>query len=124
MPCFDRPYTITDTDEENSTVTLDLPNSTNIYPTFHTSQVISYIESDTEKFLSWHFEEPDPIITEEGNEEQYIDRILDAWWRGQGYQYLVQWCGFGQEHDEWLLGSELQDCEVLEIWLASQNGSP
>ena len=82
MPRFDRPYTITDIDEENSTVTLDLPNSTNIYPTFHTSQVMPYIKSDTEKFLSQHFEEPDPIITEDSNEVQYIDRILDAQRRG------------------------------------------
>jgi len=109
MPCFDGPYTITEIDEQNSTVTLDLLNSTNIYPTFHTLQVLPFVESDTEKFPSHHFEEPTPIITEEGNEEQYIDRILDAWHRGQGYQYLVRWHGFGQEHDKWLLGSELEN---------------
>jgi len=64
MPRFDGPYTITEIDEQNSTVTLDLPNSTNIYPTFHTSQVLPFVESDTEKFPSRHFEEPAPIITE------------------------------------------------------------
>ena len=58
MPCFDGPYTIVDIDETHSTVTLDLPNSPNIFPTFHTSQVIPYIESDTEKFPSHHFDEP------------------------------------------------------------------
>ena len=44
MPHHDGPYTIVDTDEQHSTVTLDLPNSTNIFPTFHMSQVIPYIE--------------------------------------------------------------------------------
>jgi len=124
MPRYDGPYMIIETDEEHSTVTLNLPHSTNIFPTFHTSQVIPYIESDTDKFPLHHFKEPDPIITEDGNEEQYIDKILDARWRGQGYQYLVRWHGFGQEHDEWLPGSKLEDCEALDIWLALQNGSP
>ena len=124
MPRYDGPYTVIDIDEQHSTVTLDLPNSPNIFPTFHTSQIIPYIESDTEKFPSRHFEEPEPIITEDGNEEQYIDKILDARRRGRGYQYLVRWRGFGHEHDEWLPGSELEDCEALDIWLASRNGSP
>ena len=124
MPRYDGPYTIVDTDEQHSTVTLDLPNSTNIFPTFHTSQVIPYIESDTEKFPSRRFEEPEPIVTEDGDEEQYIDKILDARRRGRGYQYLVRWRGFGHEHDEWLPGSELEDCEALDIWLASRKGSP
>jgi len=124
MPCYDGPYTIIETDKEHSTVTLILPHSTNIFPTFHMSQVIPYIESDTDKFPSCHFKEPDPIITEDGNEEQYIDKILDACRCGQGYQYLVRWHGFGQEHDEWLPGSKLEDCEALDIWLALRNGSP
>jgi len=123
MPHYDGPYTITEIDELHSTVTLNLPNSPNIYPTFHTSQVIPYIESDTEKFPSRHFEEPEPIITEDGQEEQFIDKILDARRRGRGYQYLVRWRGFGQEHDEWLPGSELEDCEALDTWLASRIGS-
>ena len=124
MPRYDGPYTIIETDEKHSTVTLDLLHSTNIFPTFHTSQVIPYIESDTEKFPSCRFEEPDPIITEEGNEEQYIDKILDTRRGERGYQYLVRWRGFSQEHDEWLPGSELEDCEALDVWLASRNGSP
>jgi len=123
MPHYDRPYTIIDTNEQHSTVTLDLLNSLNIYPTFHMSQIVLYIESDTDKFPSHRFEEPEPIITEDGQEEQYIDKILDAHHHGRGYQYLVRWCGFGQEHDEWLPGAELEDCEALDIWLALQNGS-
>jgi len=124
MPCYDGPYTITEVNEQHSTVTLDLPNPPNIFPTFHTSQVIPYIESDTNKFPSHHFKEPEPIITEDGKEEQFIDKILDAHRRGWGYQYLVRWCSFGQEHDKWLPGSELEDCKALDICLASRNGSP
>ena len=123
MPRFDGLYTIINLDEQHSTVTLDLPNSPNIHPTFHTSEVLPYIKSDTTLFPSRHFEEPDPITTDEGEEEYFIERILDARRRGRGYQYLVRWQGYGQEHDRWLPGSEVQDCEALDTWLASRGGS-
>jgi len=35
LPCFDRPYPVVDTHPEASTVTLDLPNQPNAFPTFH-----------------------------------------------------------------------------------------
>ena len=75
MPHYDGPYTIIDTDEKHSTVTLNLPNSLNIQPIFHTSQIIPYIDSDTEKFPSCCFKDPDPIIMGEGEEDQH--KILD-----------------------------------------------
>ena len=75
MPRFDGPYTIIDMDKQHSTVTLHLPNSPNIHPTFHTSEVLPYIESDTMLFPSRCFEEPNPIITNDGDEEYYIERI-------------------------------------------------
>lgn len=123
MPWFNGPYTVIDVDEEHSTVTLDLPNSPNICPTFHTSEVPPYIESDTTLFPSCHFEEPIPVITNKGDEESYIDHIPDTWRCSRGYQYLIHWCGYGLEHGKWLPGSELQNCETLDTWLASQNGS-
>ena len=45
MPRYDGPYTIIDIDEDDSTVTLDLPNLPNIFLTFHTSEVAPYIEN-------------------------------------------------------------------------------
>jgi len=116
---YDGPYTIINIDEDHSTVTLNLPNSPNIFPVFHTSEVLPYIESDTSLFPSRHLEEPPPIITPDRHEEYFIDKILDAHRQGRGYQYLIRWSGYGMEHDEWLLGSELQDCEALDRWLAS-----
>ena len=120
MPCYDGPYTIVDTDENHSTVTLELPNTPNIFPTFHTSEVLPYIENDPTLFPSRKFEEPPPILTPEGQEEFFIDRILDQHHCGRGYQYLVRWHGYGHEHDRWLPQTELQDCAALDEWLASR----
>ena len=123
MPRYDGPYTVIDTDEKHSTVTIELPNALNIFPTFHTSEVLPFVETDTTLFPSRKFEEPPPVLTPEGDEEFFIDKILDQRRRGCGFQYLVQWRGYGQEHDRWLVGSELQECSALEDWLASRGES-
>ena len=123
MPCFDGPYTVIDVDEDHSTVTLDLPNSPNIFPVFHMLEVLPYSESDISLFPSHCMEEPPPITTPDGNNEYFIDKILDTQWRGCGYQYLVCWSSYGAKHDKWLPGSKLQDCKVLDHWLVSWVGS-
>jgi len=121
---FDGPYMVIDVNKDHSTVTLDLPNSPNIFPVFHTLEVLPYSESDISLFPSCRMEEPPPITTPDGNDKYFIDKILDARRHGCGYQYLVHWSSYGAEHDKWLPGSELQDCKVLDHWLASRVGSP
>ena len=120
MPRFDGPYTVVNTDQKHSTVTIELPNTPNVFPTFHTSEILPFIENDTSLFPSHKFEEPLPILTPKGNEEYFIKRILDKQRRGRSQQYLVQWHGYRQEHNQWLPGSELQDCTALNTWLASR----
>ena len=120
MPRYDGPYTIVDTDEQHSTITLELPNAPNIFPTFHTSEVLPFIENDPVLFPSRKFKEPPPILNLEGDEEFFIDKILDQRHRGHGYQYLVCWHGYRHEHDRWLPHSELQDCSALDDWLVTR----
>jgi hypothetical protein len=52
MPRYDSPYKIISTNPESSTYTLDLPEHTNIYPTFHVSKLKCHIANDTELFPS------------------------------------------------------------------------
>ena len=118
MPRYDGPYTIIDVNEANSTVTLDLPNSPNIFPTFHTSVVIPYIENDASLFPNREFSKPPPITSEDGTEEYFIRDIIDERRCGRGHRYLVRWVGYGSEEDRWLSGSDLKDTEALDIWLA------
>lgn len=44
------------------------------------------------------------MVTEDGTEENMIDKIVDARRRGRGKQYLVRWVGYDRDHDEWLSG--------------------
>jgi hypothetical protein len=103
MPRFDGPYLVTDTAPEISTVTIDLPNHPNTFPTFHTSQVRPFMENDKELFPGRELDEPPPVFVED-EEEYFVDRILDERKRGRGIQYLVRWLGYGPEEDRWLPG--------------------
>ena len=118
MPRFDGPYIIADINHEASTVTLDLPPSSKLYPTYHTAEVLPYNENDCALFPSRELARPGSIITKDGLQEYFVEKIIDARKRGRGMQYLVQWLGYGPEEDQWLPGSELADNTALDDWLA------
>jgi hypothetical protein len=119
MPRFDGPYLVMETAPKISMVTIDLPNHPNTFHTFHTSQVRPFVENNKELFPSHKLEEPLPVFVDE--EQFFVDHILDEHKRGRGLQYLVRWLGYGPEEDRWLPGRELDDCEVLNIWLAKKD---
>jgi hypothetical protein len=79
-----------------------------------------YNENDCTLFPGQELACPGPIITENGAEEHYIDKIIDSRQCGQGMQYLVCWVGYGATDNEWLSGSELADNATLDNWLAGQ----
>ena len=99
IPCSDGPYKIINSMPEFSAYTLELLNSPNIFPTFHTSQLKHFTENDALLFPSWEHISPGPIMTSDGMEEYAINRIIDEWRRGRGHQYLVRWVGYGPEED-------------------------
>jgi hypothetical protein len=116
MPRFDGPYKIIAKHAECSTYTLDLPNEPNIFPTFHASEIEPYIGNDDELFPAHKKTiEPTPITNEYGEEEHFIDKIIDERTRGRGRQYLVRFIG-GDER--WLPGREVANCAALDLWLA------
>lgn len=115
MPCYNGPYLVTNTAPDVLTVTVDMPNNPNTFPTFHTSQVLLFVENDDELFPLWKQDQLEPVVIK-GENEYYVDRILDEWKHGRGTQYLVRWSGYRPEEDHWLPGCELQDCKVLDIW--------
>jgi hypothetical protein len=50
MPRFDGPYVVTDTHLDMSTITLDMPNAPNLFPTFHTSHIKPWNPNDDRNF--------------------------------------------------------------------------
>lgn len=115
MPRFDGPYVITATDEKHSTVTLNLPNQSSLFPMFHTSEVKPFRENDDTLFPTRALHPPDPISVD-GTQKFFVEKIVDERRRGKGRQYLVRWRGEGPEGDIWLPASKLEDCEALDQW--------
>lgn len=62
MPCYNGPYTIVNMDEHHSTITIELLDVPNVFPMFHTSKVLPYIENDPALFPSCKFKEPPAIL--------------------------------------------------------------
>jgi hypothetical protein len=98
MPRHDGPYMVTHTFPEHSEYTLKLPNNPNTFPGFHAHLLKGYIPNDPLLFPDREPAHPGPIVTEDGTEEWYINKIVDAHRRGRGVQYLVHYEGYGKEH--------------------------
>ena len=78
MPQHDGPYTVTHTFHECSEYTLKLPNNPNTFPGFHAHLLKRYVPNDPLLFPDREPARPMPIVTEDGTEEWYIDKIVDA----------------------------------------------
>jgi hypothetical protein len=118
MPRFDGPYEVIAKHDECSTYTLDLPNQPGVFPVFHASELEPYVENNHNLFPGRKLPEPGPIINEDGDEEWFIEDIIDERARGRGKQYLVRFSGYGPEGDRWLPGREVAQAEALDRWLA------
>ncbi|KAI0039457.1 hypothetical protein FA95DRAFT_1504144, partial [Auriscalpium vulgare] len=42
-------------------------------------------------------EHPGPIVTQDGEQEWEVDKIMDQRRRGRSVQYVVRWRGWGDE---------------------------
>lgn len=119
MPRYDGPYKVTKSFPATSTYAIDMPNHPDTFATFHASLLSKYNENNPDMFPSRVRTHPGTVVTDEGEVEWWIDKIIDERKRGRGYQYLVRWVGEGQENDLWLPRREVEDCEALTDWLKS-----
>ena len=99
FPRYDGSYIIINAHPETSNYTLELPNLPNVFPTFHSSELKPYLKNNPILFPSREMAEPQPVVTNQGLEEYLVNEIIDSCRRGRGYQYLVQWTGYGPEHN-------------------------
>jgi hypothetical protein len=68
FPCYDGPFTVTKAFPEMSSYTLHLPNSLNMFPTYHASLLRCHIKNDAELFPLREMEWPGPVVTKNGLE--------------------------------------------------------
>ncbi|XP_013855941.1 uncharacterized protein LOC106511743 [Austrofundulus limnaeus] len=99
-PRFIGPYPI-DKIISPTAVKLKLPPSMRIHPTFHVSQIKPV---NTSKLCPPPEPPPPPILVDK-QPAYLVSRILDARRRGRGFQFLVDWEGYGPEDRSWIPGS-------------------
>ena len=119
MPRYDGPYLVVDTHEAASTITLDIPNAPNIFPTFHTSHIKPFKQNDDDKYPARSLERPGPLFVNDTPEYQ-VDKIIDHKKVGKSnIKYLVRWTGYGPEDDQWISARDLDDNKALDKYLDS-----
>lgn len=106
-----------------SAVRLRLPPSLAVHPTFHVSRIKPVLTSP----LCPPPDPPPPAREFEGGPVYSVHRIVDSRRRGRGWQYLVDWEGYGPEARQWVPGSFILDPSLISDYrssLPSGSGGP
>ena len=106
-PRYEGPFKII---EKLSDVTfkLDMPPQYRAYhPVFHASKLATYNEPT---IVDQKKPTPQAVLVK-GHEEYEVEKILQHHIRGKQTQYLVNWKGFGREHNSWEPAKNLKNAQ-------------
>jgi Chromo (CHRromatin Organisation MOdifier) domain len=122
MPRFDGPYEVVEAHPETSTYTLKLLFSDVKQDGFHGRLLRPWRPNNPELFPDRQLPKPGPTLNKQGEPEWEVEEIIERHRHGKGFQYLVQYRGYGPEDDRWLPGSEVEELEAMDRWLEKTEG--
>lgn len=121
MPRFDGPYEIIRANKEKSLYTLNMPNAENTFPTFHSSHLCLCVPN---LLPSRELARPAAITGVSGDDEYFVESIIDEKCGRRGMEYLVIFRGYGPEDNRWMPRREVEELEALDRWLERPKKTP
>jgi len=82
-------------------------DSMQVHPVFH----VSLLEPTAQDPLPGQRQPPPPPVEIDGEQEWFVDSILDSWIYRPRLQYLVKWTGF--DHPNWEPAENVNELEVV-----------
>lgn len=105
------PFPIIEVISDNAYKLKMTPPFSRLHPVFNLTMLRKFNPDEIEHRPKPHH--PDPILNEQGEQVYAVEKILDSRLHRGRIEYLVNWEGFGPEHNSWEPSKNLEGAQRM-----------